>query len=239
MDEPAKDAQDYCSTLVRRADEDRWLAARYAPRETRRRLIALSAMQCEIRRVPSAVSEPPLGEIRLQWWRDALAEIRAGRPARAHPVVEEIAATGLAAAAVAAHLDVAIDAASRPLYGEGFETLEDLRGWLANSDGAFDAAAARLLGGDQAVVDAATAAGAAFAMAREGRRLAPNLAMRIETAPAAFYREAAAALRAAPDACAPALLHLSLTPLYAATDDRPFPLRKRMKLFTAMALNDF
>ena len=51
--------------------------ARAAPR-ARRDLIALTAFLGEVARIPEAVSEPMMGEIRLQWWRDALETLRAG-----------------------------------------------------------------------------------------------------------------------------------------------------------------
>ena len=147
MDDSQKDAAAYCSDLVRRRDEDRWLAAQYAKGDDARKLLALYALQCELRRVPASVSEPPLGEIRLQWWRDALADIRDGRPHRKHPVVEEAARSGLADNAFADRFEMAISAAARPLYGEGFSDAEDVAGWTAGAEGVFDALAVQLLGG--------------------------------------------------------------------------------------------
>ena len=61
--------------LVRRVDEDRWLASRFAPADVRARLIALYAVNYEIARTAEVVREPGVGDIRLAWWRDALAEI--------------------------------------------------------------------------------------------------------------------------------------------------------------------
>ncbi|MBC8107455.1 MAG: squalene/phytoene synthase family protein, partial [Anaerolineae bacterium] len=61
-------------TLVRRVDEDRWLASRFAPAPVRERLIALYAVNYEIARLSETVREAPLGDIRLEWWRSALSE---------------------------------------------------------------------------------------------------------------------------------------------------------------------
>jgi phytoene synthase len=57
---------------------DRYLAARLAPKGVRRDLIALAAFLGEVSRVVGTVSEPMIGEMRLQWWRDALDPGRTG-----------------------------------------------------------------------------------------------------------------------------------------------------------------
>ena len=196
---------------------------------------ALYAFQIELRRIPSAVSEPPLGEIRLQWWREALAEIRQGGTARAHPVVEAMAQAGLAGPAHEARIDALIDAAAQPLYGEGFSSAAALEAWLEEAEGGFDALAVTLAGGDGALGETAAKAGAAFALAREGAGIAPNLADEALTRAAALYREHAPALSAAPAAASPAVLHLALTPAYVTRRGKAFPAVKRLRLFSAMA----
>ena len=75
------------SRLVRRVDEDRWLASRFAPAMVRERLIALYAVHHEIVRSGEAAKEPGLAAIRLAWWRDSLAQIHAGAPAPPQPAL--------------------------------------------------------------------------------------------------------------------------------------------------------
>ena len=58
---------------ARELDYDRYLAALLAPADVRDGLMALAAFHGEIARIPLAVREPGVGDIRLQWWRDALA----------------------------------------------------------------------------------------------------------------------------------------------------------------------
>jgi phytoene synthase len=60
-------------TAARSTEPDRYLAALLAPRAACSDLTALAAFQGEIARIPIMVSEPMLGEIRLQWWREAFA----------------------------------------------------------------------------------------------------------------------------------------------------------------------
>ena len=239
MTETSTHGRDHCSTLVRRQDEDRWLAAQYAKTPLKKSLLALAALRIELRRIPAQVSAPQLGEIRLQWWREGLEAIQEGGPPRAHPVLETAAATMLADKRWAAHIDAAIDGAARPLYGEGFSTADDLAGWFRETDGALDAIGALMAGGDEALADAAAKAGAAFAMAREGRVMAPKLTEDIVPYAERMYKGAAPELSKAETEVAPALLHLSLTPVYLRKGERRAPLRKRMKLFSAMAFARF
>ena len=82
--------EDYCETAARRDDPDRWLASLFAPDAARPDLNALLAFNGELARTREQVSQAMLGEIRLQWWRDAIEGIYAGNP-RAHPVVRTLA----------------------------------------------------------------------------------------------------------------------------------------------------
>src|SRR5665213_2932433 len=57
--------------LVREHDRDRFQTALFAPAGDREALFALYAFNYEIARVRESVREPMLGQIRLQWWREA------------------------------------------------------------------------------------------------------------------------------------------------------------------------
>ncbi len=80
----------HCASEVRAHDHDRYLCTLLAAREVRPALLALTAFNVEVARVAEAVSEPMLGEIRLQWWRDTIAELYDGKT-RGHPVVLALA----------------------------------------------------------------------------------------------------------------------------------------------------
>ncbi|MEQ9520195.1 MAG: squalene/phytoene synthase family protein [Parvibaculum sp.] len=62
----------YCLDQLKRFDHDCYLAVLLAPVEMRAPLAALYAFEAELVRIPQTVSEPMLGEIRYQWWRDTL-----------------------------------------------------------------------------------------------------------------------------------------------------------------------
>lgn len=78
---------------IRRSDELRWLSSRYAPRAERQSLIALYAFIYELAKIPTVVSEPLLGAIRFQWWRETLEKMIAGEAAPAHYVVHAMSAS--------------------------------------------------------------------------------------------------------------------------------------------------
>src|ERR1041385_2992054 len=61
------------AALCRRHDRDRYQTALFAPADRREALFALYAFNYEIARVREIVSEPMLGQIRLQWWREVTA----------------------------------------------------------------------------------------------------------------------------------------------------------------------
>lgn len=82
---------DYCLDQVRRFDRDRYLAALFAPARARADLLALYAFNLEVAKTREMVREPMMGLMRLQWWRDGIAEIYAGNERR-HQVIQPLAA---------------------------------------------------------------------------------------------------------------------------------------------------
>lgn len=64
----------------------------FAPADRRDALLSLYAFAIEIKRIPLLVSEPALGEIRMQWWIDGLNGEREGE-LQSHPYGEALLAT--------------------------------------------------------------------------------------------------------------------------------------------------
>ena len=81
-------AQTQAMEAVRAADRDRYLSVLYAPEDKRPALFALYAFNAEIASVRDRIREALPGEIRLQWWRDAIAKGEAG----GHPLAEALLA---------------------------------------------------------------------------------------------------------------------------------------------------
>lgn len=70
-------------------EPDWYLTALLAPRGVRDDLVTLAAFFGDIARIPLVVSDPMLGEIRLQWWRDAI-EAREAGVATGNPIADEL-----------------------------------------------------------------------------------------------------------------------------------------------------
>jgi phytoene/squalene synthetase len=72
-----------------------FIASKYAPASLQEPIGAVLLLKAEVEDAPKLVSEPMLAEIKLQWWRDVITEIIAGKPARPHPVFKALAGTKL------------------------------------------------------------------------------------------------------------------------------------------------
>jgi len=105
---PAVERGDTVKRIARSGDADRALAALFVPRDGRAALLALYAFNVELARIAEQVSEPELGSIRLQWWREALPRAAQG-DATGHPVADALGATqrrhGLSAEMLAGLID--------------------------------------------------------------------------------------------------------------------------------------
>jgi len=75
---------------LKRSDENRWLATRYAPEAGRQLLVAVYLLHQELQRALQ-VSEPMLGKIRIQWWRETLEQVAGKGAVRRHDLAEELA----------------------------------------------------------------------------------------------------------------------------------------------------
>ncbi len=135
----------YIGDLVRGGDQDRYWSALLAPEPARSDLLALYAFHLELARIPDQVSEPQLGEIRLQWWRDALRAALEGGAAD-HPVLAALAQAASRHQLPASDLAAMIDAFSFDLGDELMPDFAVLEAYLAATSGAVFALGAHILG---------------------------------------------------------------------------------------------
>lgn len=68
-----------CAQEVRAQDYDRFMACLFAPKDKLDAQFAMILLFLETQRIRDLVSEPHLGLIRLQWWRDLIDAIKEGR----------------------------------------------------------------------------------------------------------------------------------------------------------------
>jgi phytoene synthase len=202
---------------------DRYLSALLAPRQARADLLALTAFLGEVARIPDLVTEPAMGEIRLQWWRDALDTLRAGR-ATGNPIADALGGVIVRRQLPDALLQSVIDARSEDLVPSGVSAEQAHQGdpanYLQRSDGAAFRLAARVLGiNDQSVGELLSAAGQAYGRTRLLRAFARRGGVAVEK-PISEARQALADVRlltdSAPAAVIPAILPVALVEPYLA-----------------------
>lgn len=155
----------YCEELLQREDKDRWLASLFLPAEKRPYVHALYSFSLEIARVRRLVSEPALGEIRFQWWREVLAGERVSE-AQAHPVAAALLDTVAQNDLPLEPLAGVIDARLFDLYDMPMPTLEALEAYAIATAGQLFHLAARILDQteDGELSEAAAHAGIAYAL---------------------------------------------------------------------------
>jgi phytoene synthase len=156
----------HCEQIVRDGDPDRYWATLFAPADKRPYLYALYAFNFEIARVRESVREAMVGEIRLQWWRDALQGEARG-DVRANPVAAALDDTVVKFRLPRQALVDLIDARVFDLYEDPMPTLNDLEGYCGETSSSLIRLATLILaeGRDPGGSDAAGHAGVAYAIA--------------------------------------------------------------------------
>jgi phytoene synthase len=168
MTSPNRDLEEayaYCEALIRDVDKDRYLANLFAPANSRPHLFALHAFSFEVSRVREVVSEPLPGEVRLQWWRDALGGASQAS-AQSNPVSMALIDTIERFHLPVAPLIALIDARIFDLYDDPMPTVADLEGYCGETCSALIRLASLILAGgrDPGAADAAGHAGVAYAV---------------------------------------------------------------------------
>jgi 15-cis-phytoene synthase len=159
---PEEAAYAYCEDLLRRDDKDRWLASLFVPQAARPHIHALYAFSLEIARVREIVSEPLLGEVRFQWWRDGL-DGTSETGATANPVAAALLDTITRFSLPKAPLVSLIDARLRDLYDEPVESASALEAYTESTCATLFRLATLILEGAEAVAGLGVAGPAGIA----------------------------------------------------------------------------
>jgi phytoene synthase len=147
-----KGAADHCAELVRTHDFVRYASALFAPVAERRALLALYAFNAEICRVAAQVSQPLPGEIRLQWWRDALAGQGHGG-VEGNPVAAELLLAIQNHRLPVERLSRLIEEHQFDLYNDPMPTMAALEGYLNDTSSALFSFAAAVMGSPSSEVE--------------------------------------------------------------------------------------
>ena len=168
----AKAGTSYLMDIVRRSDRPRYVATLFAPQAVREDLFALYAFAAEVARIPDAVTDPALGEIRLAWWRERL-EGGAAEGGEGSPVLQALFL------AIERHrlpipaLVALVDARSLDLYSDPAPDGEALDAFFGETESALFQLAGLVLGAQgPEIADASGHAGIAYGLTRRLARLA-------------------------------------------------------------------
>ncbi len=172
------------AALVRHHDRDRYQTVLFAPAARREALFALYAFNFQIARVRESVTQPMLGQIRLQWWRENVAAAFEGGPVRHHPVVEALTGLIRELPMTRDHFDRLVDAREADLAEEPPASLPALEDYAEATSATLIYLALEVLGvHDPRVDEAGLHVGIAYSLAgllrampfhaRTGRQLIP------------------------------------------------------------------
>jgi 15-cis-phytoene synthase len=216
-------SDDHCFELVRSGDKDHFLASLFAPDDKRPHLLALYAFNLEVTRIASLVSEPQIGVIRQQWWRDTIEGIYQGNVVD-HPVAGPLA-RAIEFGNLPKHALINLVTAHEfDLFADPVESLNQLEGYLGETSSALIQMAALILAAPeaQAASEAAGLAGVAYGLAqllrhaeRRALILPPGMDLNAAISHARKRLTEARALRpSVPVGALPAFLPVALTPIY-------------------------
>jgi len=168
----------FCADLVRTHDFDRYASTLFVPADKRRPLLALYAFNAEVSRVRDQVKQALPGEIRLQWWTDALAGNGHG-DVEQNPVAAELLLAVRSFDLPVDRLSKLVDAHVFDLYNDPMPDLAVLESHFRDTSGTLFACSARILGDRSEAVDhVAEHAGLAQGVTRITARLPYDSARR-------------------------------------------------------------
>ena len=145
-------ALEYCALQVRTFDPDRYLITIAGPKKFRAALFGLYAFNLEISKTRETVSEPMLGRIRLQWWREAIEGIYQGTP-RNHEVILALAFVIESHSLSRQHFEEMIDGREFDLEDREPEDMPELVSYAQQTSGSLLQLTAEILTADKAAAD--------------------------------------------------------------------------------------
>jgi 15-cis-phytoene synthase len=153
------------SEALRDTDRDRYLATLVLPAEARPRVAAVYAFNADIATIRDRVSGPQPGEIRLQWWNDALTGQGHGE-VRQNPLADALLATIARYNLPTGTFQRLIGARRFDLYDDPMPDLETFEGYAGETASTLLQLTAMILDGGEPVEqgDAAGHLGVAQAM---------------------------------------------------------------------------
>jgi phytoene synthase len=165
------------AAVVRQRDRDRYWSTLFASGATRPALLALYAFNTELNHILASISEPMAGQIRLQWWRDAV-DFAAPGMRTGNPVADALSAAIIQYSLPKERLIGMVDARVPAMFDDPPPDDKALKVSLRETEGAVFELAAAILGDRSASAkEAAAHAGVAYGLTAMFMKL-PFLASR-------------------------------------------------------------
>ena len=202
---------------LRGLDGDLYLCHLFAPADTRDALLVLYHLYADIARIPAIVSDPMIGAIRLQWFRDLFDAVAAGE-SRGAPIGEALLAYPLSKDGVMPLID-----GREAALAEGARSLEELEAEAAIIGPALMRLSVSILHAE-ADDDLLTQAGTGF----ELLRLVPSQGAAVATRSEDYLRGACEIFNALPRGQRKALLPVFLPIGLAKRHAAHFPREKSL-----------
>ena len=158
------EVDDYVASYLREADRERYLSTLFLPAAKRPAVQALLAFASDIASIQARVREPAAGEIRLQWWVDALEGVGHG-DVRQNPLAAALL-DALAASRIPTGALVRLLRARRfDLFHDPMPDVASFEGYAGETESVlFQLSAMLLNGGEELPGDAAGHFGVARAL---------------------------------------------------------------------------
>ncbi|OTA61848.1 hypothetical protein K449DRAFT_414579 [Hypoxylon sp. EC38] len=132
-------ARQYCVAQLRQSDYDSYLIRNLLPKSRRDAYDALRAFNLELVRLPELVSHPTIGQMRMQFWRDAVNNTFAGKPPKEpimillYKVVSQLAEMGGTPSSIKFWLLRLINTRERYMDNRPFTNLAALEDYAENT----------------------------------------------------------------------------------------------------------
>ncbi|KAI1378378.1 Squalene/phytoene synthase [Hypoxylon crocopeplum] len=132
-------ARQYCAAQLKQSDYDSYLIRNLLPKSRQDVYDALRAFNLELVRLPELVSNPTIGQLRMQFWRDAINNTFAGKPPKEpimillYKVISELAETGGAPSSIKFWLLRLINTREKYMDNRPFTNLASLEEYAENT----------------------------------------------------------------------------------------------------------
>ncbi|KAI5479243.1 protein of squalene/phytoene synthase family [Pseudohyphozyma bogoriensis] len=123
---------EYARSLVHQSEYEQYLTSYFYPAHARPALFAIRALNVELARIDDDVSNPMVGRIRYQWWRDAIKSAFEGNPLP-HPLINLLATLPQTPFLSPYHFSRLVTAREQHFLNPTFTSLQDLADYSAGT----------------------------------------------------------------------------------------------------------